>query len=105
MLGHVLLNNYSVMSYYLYRNKLKHNTGRYGKVYSGIYRIPDGPERTVAIKTLKQCESENDKDEFLTEMKLMSNLIHPNIVYLFGLVQQGAHEHYKHSQHHITLQY
>ena len=66
------------------------HAGQYGKLYKGIYRKPDGPEHVVAIKTLKQCESEKDRGDFLTEMKLMSNLIHPNIVYLFGLVQQGT---------------
>lgn len=43
----------------------------------------------VAIKTIRQHESE--KEQFLSEMRVMSNMIHPNIVRLFGLVQQGIY--------------
>ncbi len=63
------------------------NTGQYGTVYKGEYRRLDGPKYFVAIKTIRQHESE--KEQFLTEMRVMSNMIHPNIIRLFGLVQQG----------------
>ena len=64
--------------------------GQYGKVYKGEYRRSDSLKYFVAIKTIRQHESEKDLEQFLTEMRVMSNMIHPNIVRLFGLVQQGS---------------
>lgn len=43
----------------------------------------------VAVKTIRKYESEKEKEAFFKEMNVMSNLMHPNIVRLFGLVQQG----------------
>ena len=63
------------------------HTGKFGKVYKGIHRSSGLP---VAIKTIKQYESEKEKENFQKEMIVMSKLIHPNIVRLFGLVQQGT---------------
>ena len=63
--------------------------GQYGKVFKGNYKRFEGPGYPVAVKTIKQYESEKEKDGFLKEMNVMSKLMHPNIVRLFGLVQQG----------------
>ena len=65
--------------------------GEYGKVFKGRYKRNEGPDPgyPVAIKTIKKYESEKEKDRFLKEMNIMSKLMHPNIVHLFGLVQQG----------------
>ena len=60
-------------------------------MYKGLYRKSEGPGLPVAVKTIKQYESEKEKDEFLKEMNVMSKLMHPNIVRLFGLVQQGMY--------------
>ena len=62
-------------------------------MYKGLHKSwkSQGPGHPVAIKTIKQYESEKEKDEFLKEMNVMSKLMHPNIVRLFGLVQQGMH--------------
>ena len=65
------------------------HAGQYGKVFKGLYKRSESPGYPVAIKTIKQYESEKEKDEFLKEMNVMSKLMHPNIVRLFGLVQQG----------------
>ena len=65
------------------------HTGQYGKVFKGVYKRSQGPGRPVAIKTIKKYELEKEKDNFLKEMNVMSKLMHPNIVCLFGLVQQG----------------
>lgn len=43
----------------------------------------------MAIKTIKHYESETERENFLKEMNVMSKLMHPNIVRLFGLVEQG----------------
>ena len=60
-------------------------------VFKGRYKRSEGPDpgHPVAIKTIKKYESEKEKDSFLKEMNIMSKLMHPNIVRLFGLVQQG----------------
>ena len=44
----------------------------------------------VAVKTIRKYESEKEKEAFFKEMNVMSKLMHPNIVRLFGLVQQGC---------------
>jgi serine/threonine protein kinase len=58
-------------------------------VFKGRYKRPGGPGHSVAIKTIKKYESKKEKDGFLKEMNIMSKLMHPNIVRLFGLVEQG----------------
>ena len=65
--------------------------GQYGKVYKGTYRRAGGSSAgvEVAIKTIKKYESNKEMDNFLKEMNVMSKLLHPNIVRLFGIVQQG----------------
>ena len=63
--------------------------GQYGKVFKGLLKKDDGVGRPVAVKTIKEYESQKEKDNFLKEMNVMSKLIHPNIVRLFGLVKQG----------------
>ena len=49
----------------------------------GIEDVP------VAIKITKNTSSEKDKEAFMWEMNVMSQMMHPNIVRLFGLVQDG----------------
>ena len=61
--------------------------GKFGKVYKGVLKVSRLP---VAIKTIKQYESEKERENFQKEMTVISELIHPNIVRLFGLVQQGS---------------
>ena len=63
--------------------------GQYGKVFHGYFKRSGGPGNPVAIKTIKRYESEKERDNFLKEMNIMSKLMHPNIVRLFGLVHQG----------------
>ena len=46
----------------------------------------------VAVKTIRKYESEKEKEAFFKEMNVMSQLMHPNIVRLFGLVQQGIYK-------------
>lgn len=43
----------------------------------------------VAVKTIKKYDSEKERTEFLWEQGIMSQLAHPNVVRLYGLVQQG----------------
>ena len=43
----------------------------------------------VAIKTLKDDASEEDKVKFLQEAAIMGQFHHPNIVKLYGVVTVG----------------
>ena len=44
---------------------------------------------TVAVKTIKKYKSEQETSDFLHEMGVMMDLMHPNIIHLYGMVQQG----------------
>ena len=58
--------------------------GQFGVVYKGIYRkSADRKSIEVAIKTIK---ANRETGDFMKEMKVMSRLIHPNIVRFHGLV-------------------
>lgn len=66
-----------------------HTAGQFGKIFKGVYKRSEGEGLPVAIKTIKKYESEKERKSFQKEMTVMSKLIHPNIVRLFGLVKQG----------------
>ena len=62
------------------------NLGEFGMVYKGIYRrSANGRGIEVAVKTIKANQA---TDDFMKEMKVMSRLIHPNIVRFYGLVHR-----------------
>ncbi|GMP72493.1 hypothetical protein CsSME_00030511 [Camellia sinensis var. sinensis] len=65
------------------RNKI--GRGGFGTVYKGIHK--DGTQ--IAVKTLS-AESRQGVREFLTEIKTISNVKHPNLVELIGCCAQGA---------------
>jgi serine/threonine protein kinase len=60
--------------------------GGFGVVYKGILR--DGT--LVAIKCLS-AESKQGTHEFLTEINIISNIRHPNLVGLMGCCVEGNH--------------
>ncbi|GLT37595.1 hypothetical protein SLA2020_119030 [Shorea laevis] len=60
--------------------------GGFGVVYRGVLR--DGTQ--VAIKTLS-AESKQGTREFLTEMNMISNIRHPNLVELIGCCVDDNH--------------
>ncbi|KAF7845378.1 putative serine/threonine-protein kinase [Senna tora] len=60
--------------------------GGYGVVYKGVLR--DGTE--VAIKSLS-VESKQGTKEFMTEIDMISNVRHPNLVQLVGCCVEGNH--------------
>lgn len=61
-----------------------------GKVYKGeVCGNPDEPKLMVAIKTLKENASAKTQGDFRREVELMSDLRHPNIVCLLGVVLKG----------------
>lgn len=65
------------------------STGQFGKVYKASL-VRGGQDRMgVAVKTIKRYKSEQATSDFLHEMGVMMNLMHPNIIHLYGIVQQG----------------
>ena len=66
--------------------------GQFGMVHKGIYRrSSDDQGVEVAVKTIKSNQA---TDDFLKEMRVMSMLIHPNIVHLHGLVNRKGNNTY-----------
>ena len=57
-------------------------------MFKGLYK-KSSTEIEVAIKTVKICDSDKEKENFFEEMNVMSSLLHPNIVRFFGLTKQG----------------
>ena len=63
-------------------------SGQFGTVMKGVWLLPGSP-RDVAIKTLKEGSSEEDKVKFLQEAAINGQFWHPNIVRLMGVVTVG----------------
>lgn len=59
-----------------------------GKVYKGELLL-DGMPCSVAVKTLKENATSKTQQDFRREVDLMSDLRHPNIVCLLGVVLRG----------------
>ncbi|XP_045603194.1 tyrosine-protein kinase transmembrane receptor Ror isoform X1 [Procambarus clarkii] len=64
--------------------------GAFGKVYKGELQgvSPDGSSVLVAIKTLKENATAKTRQDFHREVDLMTDLRHPNIVCLLGVVMK-----------------
>ena len=63
-------------------------SGQFGEVYKGVWvRSHDNME--VAIKTLKEGSSDDDKVKFLQEAAIMGQFKHPNVVTMYGVVTDG----------------
>ena len=45
----------------------------------------------VAVKTSKAQSSKDELASFMKEMAVMANMMHPNIVRLYGVMTQGMH--------------
>ncbi|KAI5429563.1 hypothetical protein KIW84_034226 [Lathyrus oleraceus] len=69
-----------------FHSSCKIGGGGYGVVYKGVLR--DGTQ--VAIKSLS-VESKQGTHEFMTEIEMISNIQHPNLVKLIGFCIEGTH--------------
>ena len=74
--------------------------GGMGAVYKAIQTGIEGFEKTVAIKTLHSSLSDSDKcvNMFITEAKLVADLVHENIVQIY---QFGKHN----ESYYVVLEY
>lgn len=59
--------------------------GEFGSVLRATYSPPDQPPQQVAVKTLHMQHTDTNKNEFLSEAKLMMALRHRCIVRLIGV--------------------
>ena len=66
-------------------------SGQFGEVFRATLHKGTPGEVLVAVKTTKKNSSEKDKADFLKEMMVMSQILHPNIVRLYGLVVEGEY--------------
>ncbi len=58
-------------------------------MYKAEYTRGTGQNLIVAVKTIKKYTDQKAHDDFLKEMGIMSQFVHPNIIKLYGIVQQG----------------
>ncbi len=63
-------------------------SGQFGDVYEGAWeRSHDNLK--VAVKTLKEASSENDKGKLLQEAAIMGQFTYHNVVTMYGVVKDG----------------
>ena len=67
-------------------------SGQFGTVYRGEWAAQGLPQEKleVAVKTLQEGASEQDKVKLLQEAAIMGQFSHPNVVKLYGLVTQES---------------
>ena len=85
------LSHKTYLIFYYYRETDIIGSGEFGNVSRAIW-IHDfnysqkAYEEEVAIKTLKEGASEDEKVKFLQEAAIMGQFNHPNIIIILGLV-------------------
>lgn len=62
-------------------------SGQFGSVEKGVWRIKNQSVRVyVALKTLNQSSTAEDRTKFLQEAAIMAQFRHPNVILLYGIV-------------------
>ena len=64
-------------------------SGQFGTVSKGVWQLPGGHSKDVAVKTLQEGATEVDKIKFLQEAAINGQFMHPNVVKLMGVVTVG----------------
>ena len=65
-------------------------SGQFGNVHQGEWTAPGTKDKVdVAVKTLKEGASEEDKVKFLQEAAIMGQFQHPSVVQLHGVMTEG----------------
>ena len=62
--------------------------GQFGLVYKAKLRTETGGKVDVAVKTIREYDSKKETKNFMSEMAVMSMLIHPPIIRLHGVVKE-----------------
>lgn len=62
--------------------------GNFDRVYKGNLSLSDGKSIEVTVKGFIH-KSEKEKKSFQNEMIIMSGIMHPNIVRLYGIISGG----------------
>eukprot|EP00794_Sanderia_malayensis_P017432 gene17432-19176_t len=60
--------------------------GAFGFVHYGVWNKADGDCKTVAIKSMKNAKSAEERIKFFQEAAIMKQFAHQNVVYMFGVV-------------------
>jgi serine/threonine protein kinase len=71
-----------------FRSTQKLGSGQFGTVNKGVWQSPAGPVE-VAVKTLKEGASEQDRVKFLQEAAISGQFHHRNVIELHGVVTVG----------------
>jgi serine/threonine protein kinase len=61
--------------------------GQFGRVYKADF-VKDTGSVPVAVKSIK-VYTESQKRNFLREQAVMAEMVHPNVVRLYGLIERG----------------
>ena len=61
-------------------------SGAFGTVYRGVWSHPSTDSVEVAMKTIENKSSEEDRVKFLQEAAIMGQFNHPNIVKILGTI-------------------
>ena len=84
-------NMYGFMNMYSLSNRVTDylGSGQFGTVNKGVWTTPTAGSVSVAIKTLNDNTSEDERVKFLQEAAIMGQFHHPNVVKLHGVVTIG----------------
>ena len=64
-------------------------SGAFGTVHRGVWRHSEGDESVeeeVAVKSMEDGASEEERVKFLQEAAIMGQFIHPNIIRIIGFI-------------------
>eukprot|EP00795_Rhopilema_esculentum_P013645 gene13645-4543_t len=69
---------------------VRHDTqlgqGAFGYVHYGVWNTSDGASKSVAIKSMKDSNSAEERIKFLQEAAIMKQFAHQNVIFMFGVV-------------------
>ena len=60
-------------------------SGQFGSVEEGVWRIQNLSIK-VALKTLNQGSTAENRVKFLQEATIMAQFRHPNVIHLYGII-------------------
>ena len=63
-------------------------SGAFGVVYRGVWSQSGKHDLEVAVKTMEEGASEEDRVKFLQEAAIMGQFNHPNIISLLGIISK-----------------